>query len=79
MKNIYIYIYICVCVCMCVCVFYRSGDSVVNIMTTLRAERNGVRFPVGEKLGLSFTKRLRPPLGPTQPSVERVLGLCPLR
>jgi hypothetical protein len=60
MKNIYIYIYI----------YYRSGDSVVNIVTTLRAELTGVRFPVGA-IGFVFYETS---LRPTQPSVEWVLG-----
>jgi hypothetical protein len=53
-----------------------SRDSLVGIVTRLRAGRSGARIPEGER-GVLFSKTPRPALGPTQPPVQRVPSFFP--
>jgi hypothetical protein len=51
----------------------RNADSVIGILTILRAVRSGVRI----RMGVSSSKTSKPALRPTQPPIEWLLGLFP--
>ena len=73
--GIYIYIYMCVCVCVyicvCVCVCLWAG-AVQSVATCCGVGDTGIE----SRCGRDFPHPSRPALGPIQPPVQKVPGLC---
>jgi len=68
--RVYICIYMYVCVCLCVCVCVCGPGSSFDIATDYGLDGPGSN-PGGEEI----FRPSRTALGPTQPPVQRVLGL----